>query len=146
MPPPRPLRVALQLFISPRQAISARESDSALSSTRRNHLPAFCALCRHPSNFIPKTDISTFRCPIQSFSCPPENPLTPTSSPNITVCGRRSSPVRATNPANKISSVCALWPLCSRKQSWLARRRTIGQHTIENRRAVGLLNPMRDKN
>ena len=47
-------------------------NNSALSSTRRNHLPTFCATFRHPSNFTPKTDISPFRCTNQSFSCPYE--------------------------------------------------------------------------
>ena len=77
-----------------------RMNYSAPSSTRRNYLPAFCAFVRHPSNFIPKTGISSFRCIIQSFPCPPKWLLPPTSSPNITLCGRRSSPMRITNPAN----------------------------------------------
>ena len=36
-------------------------NNSAPSSTRRNHLPAFGAAFHHPSNFIPKTDISSFK-------------------------------------------------------------------------------------
>ena len=97
---PCPLRVALQLYSSPRYTISV--DDSAPSSTRRNHLPAFCAAFHHPSNLIPKADISSFRCTTHSFSCPPEWPLPPTSSSNTTLCGRRSSPIRATNPASNI--------------------------------------------
>ena len=36
-------------------------NNSAPSSTRRNHLPAFCAVFRYPLNFTPKTDTSSFR-------------------------------------------------------------------------------------
>ena len=49
-----------------------RMNGSAPSSTRRNKLPAFFANFRHSSNFTQKADISSFRCSIQSFSCPPE--------------------------------------------------------------------------
>ena len=76
---------------------------SVPSSIRGNHLPVFLAASHHPSNFILKTGISSLRLSIQSFSCPPEKPLLPTSSPDITLCGRCSSPIRAANPAKQNS-------------------------------------------
>ena len=51
---------------------------------------------------LPKADASSSMRTIQLFCCPLEEPLPPTSSPNITLCGRRSSPIRATNPANDV--------------------------------------------
>ena len=77
-----------------------RINESAPSSTRRNQLPVFCAAFRNPSYASQHAGISSFRCTIQSFSCPPEYPLPPTSPPNITLYGRCSSPIRATSPAN----------------------------------------------
>ena len=88
-----------------------RMNDSAPSSTRRNHLPAFCASFRHPSYFTPKADIPSFRCTIQSFSCPLSSPY-PQQAPQTSPCGRRSSRIRAPNRAKKVH---APMERCARK-------------------------------
>lgn len=79
-----------------------RMNGSAPSSTHQHHLPAFYAAFRRPSDFMPISVISSSKCTIQQFSCPPEWSSPPTSYLNITLCGRRCSPIRATHLAKNI--------------------------------------------
>lgn len=77
-----------------------RMQASTPSSTPLNHAPVFCAASRHPSGF----DAGLLEVLLEA---PHPFPLLSrgvahTNSPNITLVGRRPSPMRATKPADSI--------------------------------------------
>ena len=79
---------------------------------------------------IPKAPRSSRKHPIHSFSWPPTQPATPTNTMNTTLFGSLVSPMRATNPANKVRllrQVTSMLPfpaflsLSREKTGWSAR-------------------------
>ena len=134
MPLPQPLRVALQL------RVSLFHANSALTT----RLPPLLVetICQ-PSEQPFATLRISFQRPTYPPSDEPASPsLAPLSSPYPQQAPQTSPSVANAPPpyvlripqtmtsslkiSYKISSVCALSPLCSRKLSWQARRRTIG--------------------
>ena len=99
--------------------------DSAPSSTRQN-------ICRPSVHYFATLRTSFQRPTYPPSGAPPSPSLAPLSSPYLQQAPKTpSSVVDASSPCvlpipQTIFSVCALSPLCSRKLSWQARRRTIG--------------------
>lgn len=100
---------------------------SAPSSTRWNHLPAFCAALRQPPFEVDAERLKVLLVALHPVPfLPPGVAFPPAISPNITL-GGRCSPMRATKPANKILRL----RIYCRPQRGRRLFREASQHRIE---------------
>ena len=98
-------------FMEPTSRYPVPSASLPLRRIQLNLLPTFCDALRKPSNLMPNAIRSSSRSFTQSHSmCSPEYPLPTGISPDITLVGRRSFPMRSTKPADNIVCPCTVVP------------------------------------